>query len=264
VAEPPLARQPGNGRAIAWIVYVVLLITIAYAASAAAGKDPVDLLFRYLTAVVSTLGYALLALPVLLILRDQSKRHLLGLHPPVSWPLAIKLAGAVVLADFVFTYLYSWVFVSSSDAAIPSFWDGSRADAFVLNLVAIAVVAPIAEELMFRGVGYGLLERFGTWTAITVTGVLFGLMHGYLIELPVFIAYGLTLGWLRSRTRSVYPVMLAHGVTNAVAIILAVASAGGTPVCQNPQGLIWQEETSSWVLPATDSRLGCGPGGTGR
>ena len=50
----------------------------------------------------------------------------------------------------------------------------------------------------------------------------------------------------------------------AIAIILAVASAGGTPVCQNPQGLIWQEETSSWVLPATDSRLGCGPGGTGR
>jgi membrane protease YdiL (CAAX protease family) len=41
----------------------------------------------------------------------------------------------------------------------------------------------------------------------------------------VFVVYGLTLGWLRSRTGNIYPGMLAHGATNAVALTLTFALA---------------------------------------
>jgi len=226
LAEPSVSNGPGNGRVIAWLVYAGMLVALAYAGASAAADTPTDELFRYSTAVITIVGYALLALPVLLILRGQPKRELLALRPPaVSWRSAVAVALAIVVADLVFSTIYAGVFARDSDAALPGFWDGSRTGQFLASLVAIAVVAPVAEELMFRGVGYGLLERFGTATAITVTGVLFALMHGYVVELPVFLAYGFTLGWLRSWTRSVYPGMLGHGVTNAVACILAVAAA---------------------------------------
>jgi uncharacterized protein len=105
---------------------------------------------------------------------------------------------------------------------LSEFWDGSRVPEFAANFAVVAVVAPVFEEFMYRGVGYGLLERLGTGTAIVVTGLLFGLAHGYVYVLPLFVTYGLMLGWLRSRTGSIYPGMLVHGATNAAAMILTV------------------------------------------
>jgi len=54
------------------------------------------------------------------------------------------------------------------------------------------------------------------------TALLFGLAHGFLIALPIFVAMGLVLAWLRSRTRSVYPGMLVHGTFNGAITVLAV------------------------------------------
>jgi hypothetical protein len=78
-------------------------------------------------------------------------------------------------------------------------------------------------ELTFRGLGFALLRPFGTRPAIAVTAVMFGLMHGFLVALPLFVAVGLALAWLRTRTGSVYPGMLMHGTFNGVALILAVS-----------------------------------------
>jgi len=88
------------------------------------------------------------------------------------------------------------------DAALSAFWDSSRAGAFLANVNLIAVLAPVAEELWFRGLGYRLLERYGT--AIAIVG------HR---------------SWLRSKTGSVYRGMLGHGATNALIAILVIASA---------------------------------------
>ena len=66
------------------------------------------------------------------------------------------------------------------------------------------------------------LERFGSRAAIAATALLFGLAHGFLIALPIFVAMGLVLAWLRSRTRSVYPGMLVHGPFNGAITVLAV------------------------------------------
>jgi membrane protease YdiL (CAAX protease family) len=123
------------------------------------------------------------------------------------------------VADFVGVYLYDSIFGPFDEGSLAEFWDGSRAAQFAANFLVIAVLAPIFEELMFRGLGYGLLEPFGAGTAIVVTGVLFGLVHGYAYVLPVFITYGLALGWLRSRTGSIYPGVLAHSATNATALV---------------------------------------------
>jgi uncharacterized protein len=111
---------------------------------------------------------------------------------------------------------------ADTDQGIPMFWGGSRAVQFSLNLILIAVVVPIVEELCDRGLGFTLLSRFGPKVALWGTALSFGLGHGFLGALPIFFIVGWMLGRLRMRTGSVYPGMVMHGVFNTVATILAV------------------------------------------
>ena len=217
---------PGYGRITAWLVLAGALAALSYAYTFSVDEpEPRDLLFRYSTAVASVASYGLLLVPLLLIARGIDARNLFGLRRPKSWQTALWLGAAILVADFAVAFLYDWTLGPFDEGAVPEFWDPSRVPQFAANFVVVAGLAPVFEEFMYRGVGYGLLERFGTATAIVVTGVLFGLAHGYVYVLPLFISYGLMLGWLRSRTGSIYPGMVVHGATNAAAMTLTVVLA---------------------------------------
>ena len=60
------------------------------------------------------------------------------------------------------------------------------------------------------------------WPAILITGLAFGLAHGLVLGLPVLSVFGITLGWLRWKTGSVYPGMCVHALFNAAALAAAV------------------------------------------
>ncbi|MCI0557084.1 MAG: CPBP family intramembrane metalloprotease, partial [Nitrososphaera sp.] len=108
---------------------------------------------------------------------------------------------------------------------VPDEWDSSRARAFIAFFLVVSLVAPVVEELTYRGLGFTLLAPYGTLTAILVTGFLFGAAHGLVIALPVLAIFGIVVGWLRSRTDSVYPGMILHGVFNGTALLLSVTVA---------------------------------------
>jgi membrane protease YdiL (CAAX protease family) len=99
-----------------------------------------------------------------------------------------------------------------------------RAGQFALNFLAIVIVAPVVEELTFRGLGYSVLRPFGRWTAIVLVGVAFGLAHGLVQALPVLVAFGAGLAYLRDRTDSVYPGMILHAAFNALVLTLSVTT----------------------------------------
>src|SRR4029077_15243356 len=90
-----------------------------------------------------------------------------------------------------------------------------------IALVGLVLVAPAAEELVFRGLRFATLGRF----ALPLTTILFALAHGLAVLLiPVAFA-GLLLGLLRQRTGSVYPGMGVHMSLNALAIGLALLAS---------------------------------------
>ena len=113
------------------------------------------------------------------------------------------------------------------EANIPATSRGSGdpgATAPLASVAAVTVVAPIVEELQFRGVGYGLLERFGRTAAILLVGISFGLVHGLIAGFPVIATFGIGLAYLRSRTDSIYPCILLHASFNAAGLAIGVAS----------------------------------------
>ncbi len=96
----------------------------------------------------------------------------------------------------------------------------------VLALAVLAAIgAPIAEEIAFRGLMFGALEKRG-WNAascIVGTGLLFAVFHLEPTRLPVLVVIGLMLGWVRSRRASTGASMAAHMANNlpgAVALAL--------------------------------------------
>lgn len=90
------------------------------------------------------------------------------------------------------------------------------------TVLAVALAAPVVEELLFRGAGWNLLHRaFGTGWTLALTTLSFALVHGNQYALPGLLAVaatGLALGLVRVRTGSVAACILAHALVNGAAL----------------------------------------------
>jgi hypothetical protein len=146
-----------------------------------------------------------------------------ALRRPSSWWTALKISLGIGVGMILLSFLLNPLLHPGREQGVtPDTWQPKHAAAYVANGIVIAIVAPIVEELTFRGLGYSLLARYGRWFAIIATGVAFGLAHGLVQAFPILAAFGIGLAYLRSRVNSVYPGMIVHGLFNAVALTVAV------------------------------------------
>lgn len=98
---------------------------------------------------------------------------------------------------------------------------GLRALVLFAAVVAVmAVLAPIGEELLYRGyIQRRLVQRWGTWPGILVTAALFGIAHLHPVQSAGAFAVGVLLGWITVRTGSIRTALLAHAVNNLTAAL---------------------------------------------
>lgn len=96
-------------------------------------------------------------------------------------------------------------------------------------LILVAVIAPIVEELFFRGMLYPVLrQRWSAIAAIVVNGFLFALIHVVPILLPGLFFVGMVLAWVRERSGSVIPCMVIHALQNGTVLLVIYATLNGT------------------------------------
>lgn len=98
-----------------------------------------------------------------------------------------------------------------------------------LAALAVVVAAPLAEEMVFRGLVYRLGRRaWGPWPAAIVSSLAFGLVHGEPWYLFGLVALGLLLATVYELTGSLWASVIVHAVHNAVALTLLVIQGGLT------------------------------------
>ena len=87
---------------------------------------------------------------------------------------------------------------------------------------AVGLLAPISEELVFRGAILRALLQWTPrhWTAIAISALLFALIHANPAQMPHAFLVGLLLGWLYYRTDSIVPGIVYHWVNNSIAYIV--------------------------------------------
>lgn len=92
--------------------------------------------------------------------------------------------------------------------------------------VTAVIAAPIAEEIIFRGLLLPLFRRrWDFWPSAVATAMIFAATHRSLLVMPTLMVLGFSLAWLRERYDSVYPPILLHALNNGLAIlILALAT----------------------------------------
>jgi len=211
-------------RLTAWLGFVLVLTALGYASRFTGSEPPKDIAYHWSASILAVLQYGIMLGILLLIARGLPVRETFALRRPASWARALGFSVAGLLAIWlVGAALEPFLDANGEQGLVPDEWDSSRAAPFAAFFVTVAVVAPVVEELTYRGLGYSLLAPYGPWIAVAVTGILFGLSHGLLVALPILAFFGLVVGWLRMKTNSVYPSMILHSVFNSVALIVSVA-----------------------------------------
>jgi membrane protease YdiL (CAAX protease family) len=95
----------------------------------------------------------------------------------------------------------------------------------ILGLISVVIIAPIAEEFIFRGFLFSQLQhtRFGPWGAITFSSLLWTVIHfQYEIKiLLVLFVFGLFLGYVRMAYKSLSLPIILHAINNLFAFVMA-------------------------------------------
>ena len=149
----------------------------------------------------------------------------------IPWKVGVKAFLVAGVGYFIVTAVYASLLALHGKDKLPSELGVTKSTAaLIAATVFVCVVAPIAEELFFRGFLFGVLRRWrisvagrqlGPWIAAVVVGILFGLAHTgsassqYLVPLG-FLGFVLCL--VRWRTGSLYPCMALHSVNNSLAL----------------------------------------------
>lgn len=129
----------------------------------------------------------------------------------------IGLSIPLIVAGMLFINLCS-EFLGLPDLMQDTFRAMSRN---VFGIISIAIMAPLVEELLFRGAiqGYMLRKGMKSLHAILIASAIFGIVHMNPIQIPFAFAIGMIFGWLYYRTGSVVPGIVGHFINNSIACL---------------------------------------------
>lgn len=95
------------------------------------------------------------------------------------------------------------------------------------GIIAIAVVGPILEELLFRGaITKALLRQYNPAKAIFISALIFGIFHINPVQIVPAFFIGLLLAWVYYKTASLIPCILMHILNNSISVYLNIKYPG--------------------------------------
>lgn len=88
------------------------------------------------------------------------------------------------------------------------------------------VVAPVCEEIIFRGYLYAVAKRYcGSFAAALASAMVFAAAHGSLVALLPLALFGILLVWLYEKTGSIWAPIATHGCFNAATVVVLLVQA---------------------------------------
>jgi uncharacterized protein len=205
-----------------WLLVVGGVGALNYAAYGKTSGHSDDI-YKWSTVIGEVVFYGIIFGITLLIALD--RWDLFALRRPRGAGRAAAIACGVIVSILALEYLIALLPIEDpgkEQGLAPTHWEPAHAGAFAGNVAVFCVLAPIVEELLFRGVGYSLLRPLGAAPAIVIVGLAFGVWHGLLIALLILVPFGCLLAYLRERTDSVVPGMVVHALFNGAAIAVSV------------------------------------------
>ena len=127
--------------------------------------------------------------------------------------MVANIAADIVNNNFGIFNLKNTVSMDSSSQSVTS---------NILYIISTALVPAFSEEFAFRGIVMGSLRKYGDAFAIITSAVMFGLMHGNIVQIPFAFILGLIFGYAACKTNSIVPAIIIHFINNFYAVILDI------------------------------------------
>lgn len=213
-----------------WItgIYILLSLSLLAAKALAVDAEPRTLGLGDLWTSIGFQGF--MAVLVILVMTARMRTvDWLGLRWP-GWRMVLALAPlSVVVMWLIFSFMQGvgymrWMesmgveMVQDSVRALQVREDGR---VVALMIFAAVVVAPVCEEIVFRGFLYGVAKRFcGTLPAALGSALVFTAAHASLLTLLPLALFGLVLAWLYERTGSIWAPVAAHACFNTATVVV--------------------------------------------
>ena len=167
-------------------------------------------------------AHSVVVLLWLIKLLPQVRSGLAEPGPALSYAVAVGLGCATALvAEVTVRFLVATIGIEEMKYSPPLIEAGFG---WPMIVVLICVQPAVIEELAFRGAILGVLrDLLGTREAVIVSALMFMILHLAILSFPHLLLVGLALGYLRVRTKSLYPCMVMH-FTHNLLVILAEAT----------------------------------------
>lgn len=135
--------------------------------------------------------------------------------------VAVALAAAFV-ADYIANILQSNLSLFGIENNVNMTYEGKNIVEYILLVISVAIIPPVSEEFMFRGIILQKLRKYGDGFAVLISAALFGLMHGNIIQIPFAFVVGLAMGFITVKTNSIIPSVITHFCVNFSAVVISI------------------------------------------
>jgi membrane protease YdiL (CAAX protease family) len=109
---------------------------------------------------------------------------------------------------------------------------GSGPKSFILMLLCVGLLPALLEEIAFRKCVLGTLQKYGNGTAIVVSALLFGVLHGGIAQSVFAFIMGLTFGLITVKTGNIRIAVAVHLVNNALSVLSEYVTLGADKTAQ--------------------------------
>jgi uncharacterized protein len=215
---------------LAGFILAQVIAGVIVAAATALGIDVRLINPALLNTIVGAFVY-LLSLGIViglpwLIKKNRTTKEDVGLQKWPAWiDLLLAPAGLFVYlllsALFVFLAMQFLPFIDFNQVQDTGYSQLSQRSEVLLAFTMLVIIAPVAEEILFRGYLFGKLRKhIPLWVAILITSLLFAAVHGaWNVGIDVF-ALSIVLCLLRVVSKSLWPSIMLHMTKNAIAFYL--------------------------------------------
>lgn len=177
---------------------------------------------------ISSLGVtflsSLVCIPVFWNLyRKDRERQMLSMEGciPVEAYYVVWSVSATAALAFVSSQILNMTGLPEWSRSFQQVNHSIETDSLQMQILTAVLAAPVAEELLMRGVLYGRLrERMSAKAAIFSSAVLFGIFHGNVVQFIHALVVGIFLAWLMERFRDIRVPILAHMAANLGSLVL--------------------------------------------
>lgn len=104
----------------------------------------------------------------------------------------------------------------------------------IVSLLGTAVIPPVCEEFAMRCCGVGILRKYGKGFAVAAIAIIFGLVHGNIVQFIFASLIGVILGYVTVKTDNILPAIFIHAFNNGMSVLVNVLkfATGGKDVDQ--------------------------------